>query len=386
MNIAIVHDYLHQYGGAEKVVESWLDMYPEAHIYTSFIIPRQFETSPQISKAFQEGRIHTTWLQYILPHIIKFYKHLFWLYPIVMSFLTVKNYDTVLISSTYCAKNVRYKNCKKLIHYCHSPVRFLHNLTTETDHKSINAILQFIIPFFKSPLKWMDLRAVEYLNNQGCLWLANSKYIQQTIEEVYHTKSLVVYPPIDLEKFLPIQRKPGNIADFYLCHGRISFHKRLDLAIMVCLELKKPLKISGSGSFQHEIDSLKKLVNDYETTHPQTKGLVEFLGRTTNEQVQDLLTSCKGFLFPGKEDFGITPIEVLASGVPIIAFKSGGALEYISDGMNGVFFDEQHVESVKQAIEKFELSHFDTTNIKQTSLQFSIDTFRANINKLVLDS
>jgi glycosyltransferase involved in cell wall biosynthesis len=385
MNIAIVHDYLHQYGGAEKVVEAWLDMYPKADIYTSFFIPQQFTTSLQITKAYNNGRIHTTWLQHFLPHFLRFYKHLFWLYPIVMSFVTVKNYDTVLISSTYCAKNVRYKNCKKLIHYCHSPVRFLHNLVTETDHKTINPIFQIFIPLFKAPLKWMDLRAVEYLNKNGCIWLANSQFIQETIKQVYNTPSFIVYPPINLEQFLPIQRGAITINNFYLCHGRISFHKRLDIAIQACLELGKPLKISGSGSFQHEIDTLKKQVIDYETTYPETKGLVQFLGRTTNEQLTTLLTQTTGFLFPGKEDFGITPIEVLASGVPIIAYQSGGALEYIEDGVNGVFFKEQAVENMKQAILRFEQTAFVAATIKSTSYPFSTETFRTAIDKLVLD-
>jgi glycosyltransferase involved in cell wall biosynthesis len=384
MKIAIVHDYLHQYGGAEKVVEKWLEMYPDADVYTSFYTPEKFESSQIYEKARIEGRIHTTWLQSVIPRIIKFYKHLFWLYPIVMSFLVVKGYDVVLISSTYCAKNVRYKGCKKIIHYCHSPVRFLHNLVTETDHKSINPVYRIIIPFLKAPLKWMDLKAVAYLNKNECIWIANSEFIKETIKQVYDTDSIVIYPPIELSKYLHINRNSNEIQDYYLCHGRISFHKRLDLAINSCLVLGKKLKISGSSSFAHEMDTLKKIVTDFESAHPESKGLVEFLGRTTDDQVIELITHCKAFLFPGKEDFGITPIEMLAGGVPLIAYKAGGALEYVQDGVNGVFFPDQTVESMTKVIQEFETTfNQNPKNIKKTSLPFDEKTFRKQISDLI---
>jgi glycosyltransferase involved in cell wall biosynthesis len=383
MKIAIVHDYLHQFGGAEKVVEKWLEMYPEADLYTSFYTPQKFSTSKYFEKARQDGRIHTTWLQFILPKIMKFYKHFFWVYPIVMSFKVVKNYDVVLISSTYCGKNVRYKNVKKIIHYCHSPVRFLHGLVTETDHKTINPFLRFIIPVFTFPLKWMDLRAVSYLNKNHCIWIANSKFIQQTILDVYHTKSKVIYPPIELENFLEINRSSKKPGDFYLSHGRISFHKRIDLAILACLQTGRKLKISGTAAFEKELDSLKNLVRDYEAQNPESKGLVEFLGRTTDKKLQELMATCKGFIFPGKEDFGIAPIEMLAAGVPLIAYKSGGAIEYVQNGKNGIFFNQQSVFEVITALYSFEKTQFNTKTIKESSKSFSEKAFRNQIDTVV---
>jgi glycosyltransferase involved in cell wall biosynthesis len=383
MKIAIVHDYLHQFGGAEKVVEKWLEVYPEADLYTSFYTPQKFSTSKYFEKARQDGRIYTTWLQMILPKIMKFYKHFFWLYPIVMSFRVVKNYDVVLISSTYCGKNVRYRNVKKIIHYCHSPVRFLHGLVTETDHRSINPILRSIIPVFTFPLKWMDLQAVSYLNKNGCIWIANSKFIQETILDVYKTKSKVIYPPIELETFLKINRSGKKPGDFYLSHGRISFHKRIDLAILACLQTGRKLKVSGTAAFEKELDSLKNLVHDYEVENPESKGLIEFLGRTTNEKLQELMTTCRGFIFPGKEDFGIAPIEMLAAGVPIIAYKSGGALEYVQNGKNGIFFNQQSIFEVITALYSFEKTQFNSKTIKDSSKPFSEKAFRDQIDSVV---
>jgi hypothetical protein len=145
MKVAIVHDYLHQFGGAEKLVEQWLEMYPDATVYTSFITPEKFTSSPLITKAYEENRIKTTWLQWWLPSIIQLYKHFFWLYPLVMSWVVVKNFDKVIISSTYCGKTIHLQDNAQVVHYCHSPTRFLHGLTTETDHKSLSKVYLSLI-------------------------------------------------------------------------------------------------------------------------------------------------------------------------------------------------------------------------------------------------
>jgi glycosyltransferase involved in cell wall biosynthesis len=382
MKVAIVHDYLHQYGGAEKVIENWLSMYPDADIYTSFFTPNTFLDSKEINLAHKQGRIETTWLQHFIPKIIKYYKYFFWLFPIVMSRLVVKNYDLVLISSTYCGKNVRYNNCPKLIHYCHSPTRFLHGLITETDHKSLNPILKFLIPIFIFPLKKLDLQAVKYLNSNGCKWISNSKFIQETIENVYQTKSTLIYPPIEIDQFLKL-KKTTLPKTFFLSHGRISFHKRLDLAIESCLELNEKLVISGQSALPKEMIDLRNIVKIAEEKDSSKKGLVTFLGRTSQEKYLDLLRHCKGFLFPGKEDFGIAPIEVLASGTPIIAFGQGGALEYIENNINGVLFKNQNISDICTAIKKFKSSKFNPSLIKKTSTRFNQDIFKKEMKKII---
>jgi glycosyltransferase involved in cell wall biosynthesis len=380
--VAIVHDYLFQYGGAEKVVEAWLKMYPEADIYTSFYTHDKFGGSKGIQQAYQQGRIKTTWLQAWFGQqeeqkakpLLKYFKHFFWLYPLVMSRLAVKNYDLVLISSTYCGKNVRYKNCHKIVHYCHSPTRFLHGLTTEVDHQSLGKVYQAIIPLFKFWLRWLDLRAVKYLNKIGTIWLANSKYIQKTIKQVYNTKSEVVYPPVEVEKFAGVVRNPDLENPFYYYFGRISFHKRLDLLISTCLATNRRLVITGEAGYQKEMQDLKKLANN--------SSLITFTGRQPDEVVKGYLTRCKGFLFAGKEDFGIAPIEVLGAGVPAVMYGAGGALEYIEDGVNGMLFDQQNVESVGKTLDKFEkVQNWDSDVIKASASRYSVQKFEENIGK-----
>ncbi|MEM1311955.1 MAG: glycosyltransferase [Patescibacteria group bacterium] len=385
--IALVHDYFFQFGGAEKVVEKFLQKYPYAHIHTSIFVEDKFKSSEVLSQAFAEGRVHTTWLQHVFRYkpLLKFFKHLFWLYPLVMSAKVVKNYQVVVMSSTYCAKNVRYENCSRIIHYCHSPTRFLHGLVTEIDHNSLSKIYRLVIPLFTFWLKWMDLRAVSYLNQIGAIWVGNSKFVSSMIKEVYKTESIHIYPPTEIDRFLNLSREPAvNAEEFYFCHGRISFHKRIDLAILACLQLGRRLKISGQTGFPKEMNDLKRIVADFESQNPSKRNLVEFLGRTTNDECAELFRKSKAFLFPGKEDAGIAPIESFASGVPVIAYKAGGALEYLVDDLNGVFFEEQSVSSLVEAMLKFEnKSGWDVQAIRESSLKFSPSTFYEEFEKLI---
>ena len=376
MQVAIVHDYLHQFGGAEKVVETWLEMYPDATVYTLVFIPEKFISSSAITRAYREGRIRTTWVQSWLPRVSKYFKHFFWLYPLVMSGVEVSGYDTVLISSTYCAKNVRLSENHHVIHYCHSPTRFLHNLVTGTDHQSLSLGYRVLIPLLTPLLRWLDLRAVTHLRSHDTVWVANSRYIQGVLRDVYKVESSVVYPPISLDKFTGISRHPYVGTDsYYLCHGRISFHKRLDLAIEACLRTGRRLKISGTSALPAEEEALRKLVRAYEQAHPEAQGLVEFLGRTSDAQVEKLIKHARGFIFPGKEDFGIAPLEMIAGGLGIIAYQAGGALEYVQPGINGVFFSEQNIASLTAALDEFEALSLNVPTLRATTRRFGTAEF-----------
>jgi glycosyltransferase involved in cell wall biosynthesis len=304
-----------------------------------------------------------------------------------MSRLLVEDYDVVLISSTYCAKNINLKNNKKVIHYCHSPSRFLHGLITETDHNSLPKWQRFLIVPIKKYLKKVDLKAVENLNKNNCIWIGNSKFIQKTIKEVYKIDSGFIYPPIDLEKFIHnIRKEPKPNEEFYFSFGRVSFHKRIDLAIQTCLKMNKKLIIAGSAGSQLEMDQLKNIVKEHEEKHPESKGLITFLGRVEPEELEVFIGSCKAFLFPGKEDFGMAPVEMLAAGIPVIAYKAGGALEYVEDEKNGLFFDYQTIDSLSEAIIKFEKlpkNYWDVNYIKNSAMKFGLDSFNKSFRDLI---
>ena len=387
LKVAIVHDFFFQNGGAENVIEKLLEIYPQANIYTSIFIESKFENKPLLLQAFAQNRIKTTWLQGFFCWqnnlILRYFKHFFWLYPVVMRFVTIKDYDLVIISSTDCAKQIRVQNIKKLLHYCHSPTRYLNGLVTETDHQNLSFMIKIVLPIFIYWLHKLDHNAVKYLNKNNCIWIANSEFVRTVIQDIYKTESVVIYPPVEIQNYKEIKREPKLIQDFYLCHGRVSFHKRIDLAILSCLQLGIKLKISGTSALESQMEGLQKTVTDFEAANSESKGLVQFLGRTTDQEIKILMSQCRGFLFPGKEDFGITPIEVLAAGVPIIAYQAGGALEYIEDGFNGIFFAEQTVASLKKAIVKFEkVKIWDIQKIKDSSKPFSGDIFTQNFQKI----
>ena len=382
MKVALVHDYFNQNGGAEKVCETILSIYPDADIFTSVFNPLNFTESTNIIGSYKSGKVRTSFLNSIFiknskpTYWIKYFKHLYFVYPFAMYMMQVKNYDLVLISSTYSAKNIRLKNNKKIIHYCHSPARFLHGLVTEKDHSTL-PIWQRVISFLISPiLKMIDLGAVRNLVNHNTIWVSNSKFIQDTINNVYHVDSQIIYPPVEINKFAQVVRNPEPKEEFYLCHGRISFHKRLDLAIQACLMLNRKLIISGTSALENDMTNLKKLI-------PEGKqDLIKFLGRTTDDELSELVSNAKAMLFPGKEDAGIAPIEMIAAGLPVIAYQSGGALEYVIDKVNGVFFKDQDVESLVAKIMEFEAIQFQTSTIKSTVAKFSDKYFIEQIKNL----
>ncbi len=380
---AIINDFFFQNGGAEKVVEELLNIYPESDVFSTIFIESKFRDSPQLTRAWNEGRVRTTWLQWFFVFnngfLLRFFKHFFWLYPIVMRGVRVHNYDLVIISSTDCAKQVDLEGNQKLLHYCHTPTRYLHNLITETDHSSLGLLQRIMLKVIVPIIRKMDLQAVNNLKKNNCIWIANSRFIQGLIKDKYTADSTIIFPPIDLEKFLPIVPKKINIwtkDSYLLSHGRISFHKRIDLAIESCLELGINLKISGISAVNGQIESLKRIITDYQNANPdKVLPHIEFLGRTSDEQLFQLIENCSGFIFPGKEDFGITPVEMLASGIPLIAYGEGGALEYVTQTTNGVFFENQSIEELIQAILEFQKITFDVGKIKQTSKEFSTQRF-----------
>jgi glycosyltransferase involved in cell wall biosynthesis len=376
MKVAIVHDYFIQNGGAEKVVESLLKIYPQADIYTSVFCPDNLKDNPLTLDIYQAGRVSTSIMQKLMisqdkpTWALKYSKHLYFAYPTAMSLMHVNGYDKVIISSTYCAKNVRLSDNKQVIHYCHSPTRFLHGLVTEKDHSSL-PLWQKVVSkvFFEPVLRFQDLRAVKYLVSHNTIWIGNSNFIKDKIREVYHISADVIYPPVDIDKFSTVVRNPNPTEDYYLCHGRISFHKRLDLAIQACVKMNRKLKISGISVLQEDIKYLKSLVPS------GSEHLIEFLGRTTDKQLRELVANAKAMIFPGQEDAGISPIEMMSGSLPIIAYQSGGALEYVQDGINGVFFKIQDVNCLVEAIQEFEAMSWDTEVIKSSVKKFSEEYF-----------
>lgn len=376
-DIAIVHDYFFSYGGAEKTVESWLTLYPNAIIYTNFITLENFQGTV-FEKLYHKGQIKVTSEQRILgKKMPKLFKLLFWLHPFFARFgiKINKNTDLILLSSIYSSKYSHFPKTS-IIHYCHSPTRFLYSgVRTELNHNNFNILTRIILTPIKALLKAWDQDVAKKLINPSVIWLTNSSYNQGIIRDIYHVDSKVIFPPIEVSRFASTSRQPPSSQKGYIVFGRIVPIKKIERAIHACIDLNESLTIVGHGNEEY-IQKLRAIA----LTKP---GLIQFVGDISDEEKMQLFSTTKGMIFPALEDFGIAPIEIIASGTPVIALKGAGALEYIQPGVNGLFFDEG--KSEKQTIHNLvkTLKAFNPTMFTGTQIRTSVQRFHElHINEM----
>jgi glycosyltransferase involved in cell wall biosynthesis len=375
--VAIVHDYFYSYGGAEKTVESWLELYPNAVIYTNFITISNF-VGTIFEKLYHSGQLKVTGEQKLLKDCKpKLFKFLFWLHPIMARFgiKISKDTDLVLLSSVYCAKYVKLPNNIPVVHYCHSPTRFLYSgvMRTELNHEAF----PWYIKLFTSPAKFLiriwDQQIVKKLINSHTTWLTNSSYNQQITQQLYHVSPEVIYPPIELSRFVDTKRLATSKQTGFVLFGRIVPIKKIERAILACIETNSPLAILGSISNEDYLQELKQLVINY--PNKNSENLIQFVGDVPDSKKIEYFGSAKALLFPGLEDFGIVPIELMAAGIPVISVRGAGALEYITEGINGSFFEEGKTEfetlaNLKRVLVNFDPNKFDSQTIKDSVRRF----------------
>jgi glycosyltransferase involved in cell wall biosynthesis len=302
--------------------------------------------------------------------------------------LRVKGFDSVIISSSYPAKNIRLGGLdpsRTILHFCQSPSRFLHNMNRETDMKTVNPILRSLVPLFTFWLKWIDIAGAKNLTRHGTVWIVNAKHMQDIVQKAYNVKdSIVMYPPVDTDHFRSISKTSDPKTEpYYMSISRISFHKKVEVLIQACAILGKRLYISGSAAYQAETDKLNQLITELNDQFEGTSDRIKLLGRLPDLERDRYLSGAKALLFAGKEDFGITMIEVLASGTPLIMYKAGGALDYLIEGVNGTFATDQTPESMAEAIEHFEKLKLDEKAIRNSSDKFSTQQFLKQTDQLL---
>jgi len=359
MKVAIVHEWLTTMGGSEKVILELKKLFPEAPIYTLVYNRRK------LGKYFDKYLIITSNLQKNpLAHI----KHqLFFKYmPRAFENFDLSDFDLVISSSSAFAKGVITSPNSVHICYCHTPPRYLWDLTHEY-LKEYNLIIRRYLERNFHYLRIWDTIAA----NRVDYFVANSNYVANRIKKFYKRDCKVIYPPVDTEYFTPAKDK--NIEDYYLIVSRLVPYKRVDLAVEAFNQLSKRLVIVGDGP---EYKKLKSIA----------KSNIEFLGYQPDKTVRDLYQRCKALIFPGVEDFGIVPVEVQACGRPVIALKKGGAVETVEEGKTGVFFEKQDVESLKEAVYKFEqdIERFDKDYIRSHAEKFSAERFRMEFKDFIL--
>jgi glycosyltransferase involved in cell wall biosynthesis len=350
MKVAIIHYWLVGMRGGEKVVEALLDLYPQADIYTHVFCKQ--DVTEKIAKRV----IGTTFIQK-LPKSLKFYQTYLPLMPYALEQLDLSQYDLIISSESGPAKGVITTPDAIHICYCHSPMRYVWDLYHEYK-KDAGNLKRILIAFFMHHIRLWDLASsyrVDY-------FIANSTYVNSRIKKFYRRKSQVIFPPVETSLYSISKRQVG---DFYLIVAQLVGYKNTRLAIEAFNENSKKLIIIGTGP---EYVSLNKIA----------KKNIVFLGNQSFESIKTHFSICKALIFPGLEDFGMVPVEAMASGRPVIAFAKGGALDTIVEGKTGVFFNEPTVSSLNNAIMKFEncINEFVPSKIREHALKFDTSVFK----------
>ncbi len=364
MKVAIVHDWLVNYGGAELFVEYLLKIYPDAEIFT-LVYNRK-----KIGNHFTNNTIHTSFVQKI-PFSSKLYTKLLTLMPKAFESFDFTGFDLVISSSSCCAKGIITPPYVPHVAFIHSPMRYAWDLFFDYRKKSGR-----ITRFFMN--KWIPaLRLWDYVSSQRIdTIIANSKFIARRIKKFWNRDARVIYLPVDVSRFNPCD-KPRE--DFYVAFSRLVPYKRIDLAISACKLLGKKLVVIGAGS---EMENLKKLADSNKN--------ITFLGRASDQVLEDHLQRCKALLFCAEEDFGFVPLEAQACGTPVIAYGRGGALETVISEKTGLFFDQQTTDSLAQAIEKFEELNAQNKFVKEEIIEharsFTEDRFQKEFKEAVQDA
>ena len=352
LKVAIVHDWLVSYAGADRVVDCMHHVFPDAPIYTLVY------DKDKMPAWFRDYDIRTTWIQK-LPFATKLYKKLLPLMPGAFEALDLSEYDLVLSSSSSCSKGVITRPDAVHICYCHTPIRYVWDFYY-TYRANANPLVRAVMPGQMHKLRQWDKCAADRVD----YFIANSRYIAQRIKKYYRRDSDVICPCVHINQSPFVEKE-----DFYLVVGRFTWYKRIDLAVAACTKLGRRLVVIGSGDEESRLRAIAGPTVEF-------KG-----GGLSDEEVRDYYLRAKAFLFPGEEDFGITPVEAQSAGTPVLAYGRGGACETVEDGRTGLLFHAQTVDSLAECIEKFEAEGVACTKeeIRAHSLRFSEERFEAQL-------
>ncbi len=349
--IALVHDYFIQMGGAERVAEALHQIVPSAPLYTTVALAHR------LTPGLRTAAIHTSFMQH-MPGIESRFRQYFMLYPWAVERLDLARYDLIVSSSSGYGKGVHRGARAVHVCYCHTPMRWAWRYDDYAAREEFGMFSRVALPALLSGLRWWDRRA----SRQPDYYIANSHVVAARIRQIYGREAVVIPPPIDVDRFQP----DTVVDDYYLVLSRLMPYKRIDLAVEACTKLNRPLVVIGDGPDRKRLESI---------AGPS----VEFLGRVSDATVKRFASRCRALLFPGEEDFGMTPLEINAAGRPVVAYRAGGALETVVEGKTGIFFDQPTSTSLIAAIEQFEQCQWDTRVLRQHAEGFSYPIFAARM-------
>jgi len=356
MRIALVHDYLVQYGGAERVLECFTELFPYAPIYT--IVYSQ----ELMHGVFADKNIKTSFIQKF-PFAKERHRIFPQFMPAAIEQFDFRDYDIVLSDSSSYAKGIITGPETLHICYMHTPMRYAwDDCQKYTSDFNFPTFIKKLIPFIMNYIRIWDRISADRVD----LLIANSNFVAKRIKKYYKRESIVIHPPVNVDNFY-ISSERG---DYFLMVGRLLAYKRHDIAIQAFNRLGLKLKIIGRGP---EMKKLKKLAGP----------TIEFLGRVPDEKISEYYAKCRAFIFPQEEDFGIVAIEAMASGRPIIAYRAGDIVENMGEGKVGIFFDKQTPEDIVAAVEKFKETDYDANYIREKAKKFDRNIFKARIKDYI---
>ena len=348
MKVAIVHYWLVKMRGGENVLEALCELFPDADIFTHVYCPER------ISDVINSHKVSTSFIQK-LPLSVKLYQSYLPLMPWALSRLDLTDYDLVISCESGPAKGVSVRADAKHICYCHTPMRYVWDMYDEY-RRNAGFLARITMPLLIGWLRRWDKATSDGVDQ----FVANSRFVQSRIKNIYGRESKVIYPPVAIKQF----HVSEVIDDYYLYAGELTHYKQPRLAIEAFNQSGRKLLIIGEGAIENELKSL-------------AKSNINFLGRQSLDQLKVCFSQCKALIFPGIEDFGIIPVEVMASGRPVIAFRGGGALETVAEFKTGLFFDEQTAESLNSTLDQFEKGEviFTPASIRKYAEKFSKEHF-----------
>ncbi|MBU1907297.1 MAG: glycosyltransferase [Candidatus Uhrbacteria bacterium] len=358
MKLALVHDHLIQAGGAEKVLSVFQDVWPDAPTYTLLY------DEERMGREFPKDKILTSFLQK-LPFALTRYQWYLPLMPTATERHDLTDFNVVLSSSSAFSKGIITDPHAVHVCYCHTPTRYLWSDTHRyLDELSVPGIIKKLLPPVMTQLRMWDKAAADRVDE----FVANSETVRRRIKKYYGRDSVVIAPPVETNSFA-ISAEPKN---YFLIGGRLVAYKRYDIAIDAFTKLGLPLKVFGSGPVEAELKA-------------RAGKNVEFFGRVSDETKAQLYAGCIAFLHPHEEDFGITQVEAMASGRPVIAYRRGGATEVIDEGVTGEFIDEQSWEELADRVMHFDESRYDPALIRSHALQYDTAIFKQKMKEFITD-
>jgi glycosyltransferase involved in cell wall biosynthesis len=355
MKVALVHDYLNQYGGAERVLDELHAIWPEAPVYTAIHEPSRMPAS------YAKWDIRASALNRV-PLARKKHQALLFMLPQAFESFDLDDYDLVVSSSSGFAHGVLTRPQTLHVCYCHSPPRFLWDYHHYARSEGLGRMARMVVGNSLPRLRVWDRVAADRADS----WVSTSRLVRSRIERFYGKPSAVIAPPVDVSRF-EVGAEPGS---YFLMLMRLVGWKRPDIAVEACTRLGLPLVVAGDG---RELQELKRIAGP----------TVRFVGRADDAQMRTLYRDCRALILPSQEDFGITPLEAMAAGRPVIAYGEGGALDTIVPGVTGGFFEAQSADSLADALQTFDDRDFDPRVIRGHAEQFDRTVFAARIRQHV---